>query len=123
MSGKNGKLILDDARRLTPPVNPVEAMRRSLALAMFNNVKETDVSALVDKLKEMAMAGDLKAMDMFFKLTTGAGAKESPAASGDSAGLRMMADAIHGLVDEIRISKAPPPKSRNRLAHDEADED
>jgi hypothetical protein len=116
-------LRLEDSRALTPPVNPVEAMRRQLALALFDGVKEQDMLDMAAKLKEMAMSGDLKAMKMYFDLML---PKEKVAPPPqDGAGLRMMAEALQDLVDEIRVSKAAPPRSAakmlNGVAH--ADEE
>lgn len=110
MSRKNGidRVTLDDARELTPPVDPVEAMRRQLALTLFDAVKPDDVLTLANKLRDMAMAGDLKAMQMYLKLVL---PKDQAPPREDSAGLRLMAEALQNLVDEIRISKAPPPES------------
>lgn len=117
-----GTLNLKDAAALAPPVNPVEAMRRQLALALFGGVREQDVLDVAQKLKEMALAGDHKAMQMFFKLMLPDGkALASPPAQ-DSAGLRMMADALRDLVDEIRVSKATEKKQPKRItAEDEED--
>lgn len=107
MRSGNGShsLKLDEARALTPPVNPVEAMRRQLALALFDGVKEQDLLDMAAKLKEMAMAGDLKAMALFFKLVLPAD-KPAPPPPEAGAGLRMMAEAIEDLVDEIRVTRA-----------------
>lgn len=105
MSDRN-TLRLDEARQLTPPVNPVEAMRRQLALALFDGVKEQDLLDMAGRLKEMAMAGDLKAMQLFFKLVLPAGEKAAPPPPQDGAGLKAMADALRDLVDEIRVNRA-----------------
>lgn len=105
----NGKLTLELARELTPPVPPLEAMRRQLQLALFDGIKEQDVLDMATKLKEMAMAGDLKAMKMFLDLAVGKDQKPAPPPPSPTAGV---AEAIRDLVDEIRISRAGPPKSR-----------
>jgi hypothetical protein len=108
----SGKLRLKEARELTPPVNPVEAMRRQLALAVFNGVKEADVTQMVEKLKEQAMGGDLKAQKMFFELIGAMGKQQAAPPPQDGAGLKMMAEALQDLVDEIRVAKAGPPRSK-----------
>jgi hypothetical protein len=101
-----GTFSLNGARELTPPVNPVEAMRRQLALGVFGAVKEKDVTDLVSKLHAMAMEGDHKAMKMYFELVGVMGKNQQPPAPpAEGAGLKMMAEALQDLVDEIRISK------------------
>lgn len=112
MRGNNGNqsLKLDDARALTPAVNPVEAMRRQLALALFDSVKPQDVLDMALKLKEMAQGGDLKAMKMYFDLVIGKDNKPAPPLP-DQNGLKLIGEALQDLVDEIRISKAERPKS------------
>ena len=114
MSGSNGNrrsLNLSEARELTPPVNPVEAMRKQLALALFDAVKPQDVIDLALKLKEQAMAGDLKAAKLYLDLMLGKDSKPVPPQSAaDSGGLKMMAEALRDLVDEIRIGKAKTAK-------------
>lgn len=110
-SNGNHSLKLDEARKLTPAVDPVEAMRRNLALAVFGGVSEQDVMGIVGKIKEQALAGDHKAQQLLLKLVLGDGKVAPAQASTDGAGLRMMAEAIKDLVDEIRIDKhAKKPK-------------
>ena len=110
MSSKDGNrnsLKLSEAREATPPVNPVEAMRRQLSTALFGAVKEQDVLDMAGKLKEMAQAGNLGAMKMYFDLVLGSQKSAPPApAAGDGTGLKMMAEALQDLVDEIRVGKA-----------------
>lgn len=102
---------LTEARETTPPVDPVEAMRRQLALAVYDKVKESDIGELVEVLKAQAMKGDLKAMKMFFDLTIGKQqGTPAPKPSEDGQGLKAMADALQNLVDEICISKAQEHK-------------
>jgi hypothetical protein len=113
---KRGTLKLDEARAITPPVSPVEAMRRQLQLALFDGVKEQDVLTLANKLKEMALAGDLKAMKMFFELVVGKEPKAAPPPS-DGQGLKMMAEALQDLVDEIRVTKAREAKRIQHVGH------
>jgi hypothetical protein len=115
---KNGNrsLTLKEARELTPPVDPVQALRCQLQMALFNGVKEDDVVKMAEKLRDMAMGGDLKAMKMYFELVVGKDRKEA-APPADSAGLRMMAEAMRDLVDEIRIAKAKG--GRRALTHDD----
>ena len=94
---------LTEMQELTPAPNPVEAMRKQLALAAFGGVSEADMIAMVGKLKEKAMAGDLRAMDMFFKLTLPDKPAEKPV--NIEPGLKAVADAITELVDEVRVTK------------------
>jgi hypothetical protein len=126
MSEQRKTLKLGEAAALTPPVNPVEAMRRQLAMALFDGVKEDDVLQLATKLKEMALGGDLKAMKMFFDLVVGKEPKAAPPPPSDGAGLKLMALALQDLVDEIRIAKAAPPASRQKAlangAHDDGED-
>jgi hypothetical protein len=68
MSRINHSLKLSEARERTPAVNPVEAMRQQLQLELFGAVKAADVQGIAAKLKDMALAGDLKAMKLFFQL-------------------------------------------------------
>lgn len=103
MADRNGRksLTLSEALARTPPVNPVEAMRQQLNLAIFDSVKASDVLDLANKIKEKAMAGDLKAARLYFDLVLGKERKPAPEPS--TAGI---ADAIRDLVDEIRIARA-----------------
>lgn len=114
MSGTTRPSKLSEARELTPAVNPVEAMRRQLALALFGSVKEQDVLEMATKLKEMAQGGNLKAMKMYFDLVIGKDQKVVRP-SGDSAGLKLMAEAMQDLVDEIRINRAMSAETSARL--------
>lgn len=114
-----GTLSLERARELTPPVNAVEAMRRQLAVALFGGVKEQDVLDVAMKLKEMALSGDHKAMQMFFKLMLPDG-KQPPAPPQDGAGLRMMAEALGELMGEIRAAKARPAAALADSPRDDA---
>jgi len=111
-NGKNQPLKLDDARAMTPPVNPVEAMRRQLAVAVFGAVKEKDLTDMVEKLKSQAQAGDLKAMKMYFELVGVMGKQQAPPAAGDSAAARQIAEALQDLVDEIRVTRAKSEPKR-----------
>lgn len=77
---KNAVFNLADARRRTPPPDPVAGMRNSLQLALFGAVTETDVCGMAQKLKQMAMEGNLQAMKLFFSLVTGGGGMSAPAA-------------------------------------------
>lgn len=97
-------ISLNEARELTPPVSPIEAMRRQLATAVFGSVSEKDVLAMTEKLKEMGMSGDLKAMKMFFDLVVGKDVKPTPPPS--DAGANQVAEALRDLVDEIRVTRA-----------------
>jgi hypothetical protein len=119
-----GTLILDLARQATPIVNPIQAMRKQLALAVYDNVKEQDISEMMSKLKEMALGGDLNAMKMWMKLTIGDGNEKAPK---EETGVQALAEAVSELVDEIRIAKAEPPRSKTkktgRLLEAEDDED
>lgn len=109
MLEQNGKFNLKAMKETTPPVNPAEAIRKAAALGLSGAMKEQDVADVYAKLKEMALAGDKKAMEMFFKLTLGSGKGEDGRANpvaGEGQGMKMMAQALQDLVDEIRITKA-----------------
>lgn len=110
MSEQKGKFSLSALQAQAPAVNPVEAMRRSLAMGVMGALTETDMAAMTAKLKEMALGGDHKAMKMLLDLA-GLG-KPAPLAPPEPQGVKALADAIADLVDEIRVAKAPPPKSR-----------
>lgn len=116
----NKSLSLAEARERTPAVNPVEAMRKQLAVSLFGGVGEKDMVALATKLKEMALGGDLKAAKMLIELVL---PKEKPQAAANDAAANQVAEALRDLVDEIRITKALPPKDAKRLeltnGHDE----
>lgn len=104
-NGSNGKLRLKDALERTPPIdNPVEALRRQLAMAVFNGVKEQDVIDLAGKLKDMAMAGDHKAIKMYFELVLGKNQTAAPAPA-EPKELSALASAMRDLVDEIRVAR------------------
>ncbi len=113
MSEQNGRFSLKEMQGKTPAVNPIEAMRRQMALGVTGAVREKDIAEMVEKLKAMAMGGNLKAMEMFFKLTLGDG--KSAGEEQQPKGMMALADAVEDLVDEIRIAKAAPPKSRAAL--------
>lgn len=69
--GGNGKIMsLKEARRLTPPVPPEEALRRNLATKLLGSISEADVAALGDAIKKKALAGDQKSIDTLLKLIT-----------------------------------------------------
>lgn len=110
MSIEPGRQVnLREARERAPAVNPLEAMRRQLALGLFGAVKENDLAELAAKLKAMALDGDLKAMKLYFDLVMPKGEPEV-AASSDSDGLRMMAASLRDLTNEVRRAKKKPPK-------------
>jgi len=111
----NGNLTLGRARELTPAVCPVEAMRRQLALAVFNSVKPQDVLDLANKLKEMAGGGDLKAMKLYFELVLGKEQKATSAPPAESAGLKMIGEAMRDLVDEIRVNRGLAAEKEREL--------
>ena len=69
---KTNVIRLDQARRYTPPVDPIEACKRSLNLSVYDKLSETDVTDIVGTLKEKAKAGDLKAIQMVIALITAA---------------------------------------------------
>ncbi len=112
-NGKHRSLTLDQARTLTPAVNPVEAMRRNLQMAVFGSVSEADMLAMANKLKEQAMGGDLKAMKLYFELMLGKDQK--PAPPPPTTGI---AEALRDLVDEIRVTRArnDDPRMQRELA-------
>jgi hypothetical protein len=101
----NHSLKLDDARAMTPPVNPVEAMRRQLAVSVFGAVKESDIEQMVTKLKDMAISGDHKAMKMYFELI-GVMGKQAQAPPPPQSSNTQIAEALRDLVDEIRVTRA-----------------
>jgi hypothetical protein len=118
---RNGVLNLAEARKLTPAVNPVEAMRKQLALSVYDNVNEKDIKAMMDKLKEMAIGGNLKAMQMYLKLTIGEGNDKLPEPPMETPGVKQLAEAIENLVDEIRIAQAKQETTRKVLKDDDDD--
>lgn len=125
MREPNGKLRLSEAREQTPAVNPVEAMRRQLAVSVFGAVKESDVEQMVGKLKEMALAGDHKAMKMYFELIGVMGKQPPPPPPVDANNVKLLAEAIQNVADEIRISKAQADRQANGrlLAYGNGEED
>ena len=78
-SVREHSLTLAEARRRTPAVEAAAAMRGQLQLALFGAVTEDDVIGMAGKLKQMAQAGDLRAMKLFFELVVGKG-QAAPAA-------------------------------------------
>lgn len=122
MSEKNG-FNLKAMQALTPKVNPVEAMRKQLALSVYDNVHEKDIAAMMTKLKEMALDGNLGAMKMFLKLTIGEGNDKVPEAPAESPGAAALARAVEDLVDEIRIARAEPPAGRRPALKGPRDDD
>ena len=78
-SGRERPLTLAEARRRTPAVEAAAAMRGQLQLALFGAVTEDDVIGMAGKLKQMAQAGDLRAMKLFFELVVGKGQAAPPA--------------------------------------------
>jgi hypothetical protein len=116
MSATNGKVNLQAMKQMAPPVNPAEAIRKAAALGLSGAMREADVGAVYEKLKQMALAGDKKAMEMFFKLTLGNGkeadARSNPGAT-DAGGMKALAQSIQDLVDEIRITKAEAAMREN----------
>lgn len=121
MSEQNGRLNLKAMQEKTPVVNPLEALRRSMANALCGSVSENDMTKVVAKLKEQALAGDKKAMEIFFKLMLGDG--KTPEPPKEPQGIQALADAIQDMVDEIRIAKAAPPKSRAAAINAAKDDD
>jgi len=121
-NGNNGFHVKEMALR-TPPVSAMEALRRSMANAVAGAVTERDMDEIVKRLKEDAKNGDKKAMALFFKLVLGDG--KEPKEEKEPKGMSAVAEAIRDLVDEVRIAKAPPPRSlpRGKRDDDEDDED
>ena len=78
-SGREHPLTLAEARRRMPAVEAAAAMRGQLQLALFGAVTEDDVIGMAGKLKQMALAGDLRAMKLFFELVVGKGQAAPPA--------------------------------------------
>lgn len=122
MSERNG-FSLKTLQKQTPRVNPVEAMRKQLALSVYDNVTEKDIGAMMSKLKEMALAGNLKAMQMYLKLTIGEGNEKLPETPSETPGVAALARAIENLVDEVRIAKATGAKGKRPLAMTDEDDD
>lgn len=121
MSEQRHSLRLNEAREQTPAVSPVEAMRRQLALAVFDAVKEKDLTDMVNLLKTQAQAGDLKAMKMYFELVGVMGKTQPPPPPPQDSGIKQLAEAMQDLVDEIRVSKRPLPEAeRKKLANGHA---
>lgn len=82
-------------------------MRQSLAVAFFGGVKAGDMEAMATKLKEMALAGDLKAMRMFMELA-GLGSKAPSPPQEDSkaaTAIAKLAESVSDMVDEVRIAR------------------
>lgn len=79
----NRSLKLDDARRMTPPVSPAEALRQSLHATLLAQFSGDDVREMAGKLKEAALKGDKKAMQMVIQLISTA----PPAARGGAVGV------------------------------------
>lgn len=121
MTTKRRTLDLDTARVQTPAPDPVEAMRRQCAVAAYGAVKDADVEAMVTRLKELAMGGDLKAMRMYLEMIGTIGkhqvASQPPA---ESAGLSMVAGALRDLVDEVRLNRAVEER-RKELGYEQGD--
>lgn len=104
---RDNPIRVSEARALTPPVDPVEAMRRQAAVAAFGAVTEADVEQLVQKLKELALSGDHRAIKMYFELIGVMGGKPATQAqAAESGAIRLMAQALQDLVDEIRVTRA-----------------
>lgn len=112
MSGANGRFSLKELQDKAPAVSALEALRKSMANALSGSVSESDMIGIVGKLKEQALAGDKKAMELFFKLMLGDGKTQEPAK--EPQGVQALANSIADLVDEIRISKEDAPKGRRR---------
>lgn len=70
-NGRSNVLNLGAARQRTPAVSGIKAMQQSLQLVLFGAVTSKDVEAMATRLKEMALAGDLRAMKLFFQLVMG----------------------------------------------------
>lgn len=76
---KKPSITLVEAKRLTPAVDPVEAMRRQLHLALFGGLTEGDMVACAKALKGAALDGDMRAMRLLLDLVTRfAGAPAGP---------------------------------------------
>lgn len=93
---------LKDMERRTPKVGGVEAMRNSLQLALFGAVSERDVVGMAEKLKEMALAGDFKAMKLFFSLVQG------PAQSGQVVSIQNAVVELQATVAQIQQAVVTP---------------
>lgn len=75
---KRRALSLAEAEARTPPVSAVEALKGNLQIALFEGIGEADIAGMVAKLKEKALAGDLKAMKLLFDLVLSPAAGARP---------------------------------------------
>jgi hypothetical protein len=69
----------------------------------------------------MAIGGNLKAMQMYLKLTIGEGNDKLPEPPMETPGVKQLAEAIENLVDEIRIAQAKQETKRKVLKDDDDD--
>lgn len=67
---KNTTLRLTQARQDTPPVDPVEAVKRSLVMTLYGQVGDEDVVGLVESIKKAAAGGDKASQRMLLDLIT-----------------------------------------------------
>jgi hypothetical protein len=63
-------LRLAEARKETPAVDPVDAVKRSLVMAVYGQIGEEDVEEIVQTIVEKAKAGDRTAAKMMLDLIT-----------------------------------------------------
>ena len=90
-------------------------MRKQLAMGLFNGVKEDDIAALAAKLKEMALAGDLKITEDAVRQVL----PTTPSGADEALGMqdKLLAESIRDLTDESRIARADVPKKHRQIAN------
>lgn len=64
---------VSEAKRAAPPVDPVEARRKSLHSTLLSSVSELDVQEVAGTLVAKAKQGDLKAINLLIGLLQGGG--------------------------------------------------
>jgi len=68
--GKNTVIRLSEARDITPPVNPVEAVKQSLVMSLYGRIGDEDVEQLVESIKKQALEGDHRCRKLILDLVT-----------------------------------------------------
>jgi hypothetical protein len=67
---KNTTIRLSEARDVTPPVDPVQAVKQSLVMTLYGQIGEDDVAQLVDSIKTKALKGDRHAERLLLDIIT-----------------------------------------------------
>jgi hypothetical protein len=76
---KNTIIRLSEARDITPPADPVHAVKQSLVMSLYGQIGEEDVAKLVDVIKEKALNGDRRSQKILLDIITkAAGPATSP---------------------------------------------